>query len=69
MSAPVLFHAERGWLSHKGRGCPVSPTTKVSPQYRCGCIPKHVHEAQQLRWSHKGEPFDIMAYLIVEAGE
>ena len=69
MSAPILFHAEQGWTLHKGRGCPVAPSTKVRPQYRCGHISKYTYEAQQLRWSHKDEPGDIMAYMVMGGAE
>lgn len=69
MSAPNLFHAEHGYQMHNGRGCPVSPETRVRAQYRCGHITKRTYEAHKLRWSHKGEVGDIMAYLVKGEGK
>lgn len=60
----------RPWHEHRGGACPTDERSKVRVQYRGVERPflsRAEYAAGRLRWSHKDEPGDIIAYQVTEA--
>jgi hypothetical protein len=56
------------WRQHHGGACPTHEQAKVVCRYACGHQGKPTR-AGGLRWSHRGEPFDIVAYQVDDVPE
>lgn len=50
------------WREHLGGPCPIGAEQFARLKLRCGWITKEAVQAGKYRWSHKGEPGDIVAW-------
>lgn len=58
------------WRDHNGGACPTHEQAKVRLRYRGVEGPftsTHEYRAGIMRWRHRGEPGDIIAYQVTEA--
>lgn len=53
------------WREWRGGACPTNEQAEVMVKWACGFVSRHSYKAHQLRWTHKGDPFDIAAYQVV----
>lgn len=55
------------WRPHNGNACPTDEKALVRLRYRGAGEPfesRNEYPAGRLRWSHKGEASDIIAYVV-----
>lgn len=56
------------WRGHNGGACPTDEKAMVMLRFRGwknnSFESKNEHRASRVRWSHKGEPGDIIGYAV-----
>jgi hypothetical protein len=53
------------WREHHGGACPTDQNSLVRCRYASGWTSTHDQRAGGLVWTHRAEPFDIVAYQVV----
>ena len=57
------------WRDHHGGACPVHPQAMVLLDYRSGWKSLVEQRAGGFVWTHRNDPFDIVAYQVVSVPE
>ena len=54
---------------HSGSACPCHPEAMITVTYACGYNSGKPLRAGSLRWSQKGDPFDIAEFAVLDVPE
>jgi hypothetical protein len=58
------------WIEWHGGGCPVDPDSVVHVKFRHQIDGyEECHEANRLRWDHRGSGGDILAYCLAQSSD
>lgn len=57
------------WREHRGGACPVDGRVMVRLRFREGAESKEPARAGAFVWADRGQPFDIVAFLVEEVPE